>query len=143
MNNSTSAVTSKKSESEVSHGHSNKQEDDDIVTITETIKLKSRQYEVLKNICDVYRFSLSEYIQEVLIETMKSDIEEGMSIVHNISSETINCERCKTDTEGKILPEALEEIDRELETPRPWGTYWICKERRANLLSFCLNSAFI
>jgi hypothetical protein len=35
MNNSTSAVTSKKSESEISHSHSNKQEEEDIITITE------------------------------------------------------------------------------------------------------------
>jgi hypothetical protein len=78
MNNSTSAVTSKKSESEISHSHSNKQEeDDDLITITENIKLKMEQYEVLKIICDIYRFSIPEYIQEVLIEAMKFDIEEG------------------------------------------------------------------
>jgi hypothetical protein len=64
MNNSTSAVTSKKSELEMSHIHSNKQEDD-IITITEKIKLKREQYEVLKIICDTYRLSISKYIQEV------------------------------------------------------------------------------
>jgi NAD(P)-dependent dehydrogenase (short-subunit alcohol dehydrogenase family) len=37
-------------------------------------KPKRRQYEVLKIICDTYRLSLSEYIQEVLIEAMKSGI---------------------------------------------------------------------
>jgi hypothetical protein len=73
-----SAVTSKKSESEIFHNHGNKQEHDDgIIRITETINLKREQYEVLKIICDTYRLSLSEYIQEVLIEAMKFDIEEG------------------------------------------------------------------
>jgi hypothetical protein len=75
-NSSTSAVTSKKPESEISHIHRNKQ-NEDIITITETIKLKTRQHEVLKVICDTYRLSISEYIQEALIEAMTSDIEEG------------------------------------------------------------------
>src|SRR6266496_6018642 len=74
MNNITSALTSK-SESEISHTHSNKQ--DDFITITEKIKLRKDQYEVLKIICDTYQTSLSEYMQEALIEAMKFDIEEG------------------------------------------------------------------
>jgi hypothetical protein len=32
---------------------------------------------VLKIICDTYRLSISKYIQEVLIESMTSDIDEG------------------------------------------------------------------
>jgi hypothetical protein len=73
---STSAVTSK-SGSEV-FNHRNKQEgDDDFVTITQRIKLKRTQYEVLKIICDTYGLYISEYIQEVLIGAMKSDIEHG------------------------------------------------------------------
>ena len=74
MNNITSAMASK-SESEISHTHSNKQ--DDFITITEKIKLRKDQYEVLKIICDTYQTSLSEYMQEALIEAMKFDIEEG------------------------------------------------------------------
>jgi|SRR6266496_4802906 len=74
MNNITSALTSK-SESEISHTHSNKQ--DDFITVTEKIKLKKDQYEVLKIICDTYHTSFSEYTQEALIEAMKFDIEEG------------------------------------------------------------------
>jgi DNA-binding winged helix-turn-helix (wHTH) protein len=69
-----SAVTSKKPESEIFSNHSNKQEDGDIITITEKINLKKRQYKVLKIICDTYSLSISEYIQEVLIEAMKSGI---------------------------------------------------------------------
>jgi hypothetical protein len=74
MNNITSAMASK-SESEISHNHNNKK--DDFVTITEKIKLKKDQYEVLKIICDTYQTSFSEYTQEALIEAMKFDIEEG------------------------------------------------------------------
>jgi hypothetical protein len=77
---STSAVTSK-SGSEV-FNHRNKQEgDDDFVTITETIKLKMEQYEVLKIICDTYRLSLSQYIQEVLVEAMKSTLNTFSSLL--------------------------------------------------------------
>jgi hypothetical protein len=56
MNGSTSAKNSK-SETELFPNHKNEQEDkdDDIITITETIKLKRREYEVLKIICDTYR----------------------------------------------------------------------------------------
>jgi DNA polymerase elongation subunit (family B) len=42
-------------------------------------------------------------------------------------------ECCKTDAEARVLPEVMEEINKELETPRPWGTYWICKKRHGKL----------
>jgi hypothetical protein len=74
MNNITSALPSK-SDSGISHTHSNKQ--DDFVTITEKIKLKKDQYEVLKIICNTYQTSFSEYMQEALVEAMKFDLEEG------------------------------------------------------------------
>ena len=56
-----------------------------------------------------------------------------MSIVHNISSETINCECCKVDSEAKIPTEVMNEITAEIDTPRPWGTYWICKKQHGKL----------
>jgi DNA polymerase elongation subunit (family B) len=62
-----------------------------------------------------------------------SSMYPSMSIVHNISSETVNCECCKTDAEAKILPEVMEEINRELDMPRPWGTYWICRKQCGKL----------
>ena len=74
MNNITSALTSK-SESEISPAHNNKQ--DDFITISEKIRLKKDQYEILKIICNTYQTSVSEYMQEALIEAMKFDIEEG------------------------------------------------------------------
>jgi len=36
-----------------------------------------KQYDVLKIICDTYQKSISEYMQEALVELMRSDIEEG------------------------------------------------------------------
>ena len=57
-----------------------------------------------------------------------SSMYPSMSIVQNISSETVNCECCKTDAEAKIPPEVMEEINKGLEAHRPWGVYWICKK---------------
>jgi hypothetical protein len=74
MNNITKTLSSKPN-SEISHNNSNKEYD--FITITEKIKLKKNQYEVLKIICDPYHSSLSEYIQEAIIEAMRFDIEEG------------------------------------------------------------------
>jgi len=62
-----------------------------------------------------------------------SSMYPSMSIVHNISSETVNCECCKTDPEAKILPEVMQEINKELDTPRPWGSYSICRKQRGKL----------
>jgi len=36
-----------------------------------------KQYDVLKIVCDTYQKSISEYMQEALVELMRSDIEEG------------------------------------------------------------------
>jgi hypothetical protein len=73
--NNVTKILSSKSESEISHTNSNKK--DDFITITEKIKLKKDQYEVLKIVCDTYQTSFSEYMQEALIEAMKFDVEEG------------------------------------------------------------------
>jgi hypothetical protein len=62
-----------------------------------------------------------------------SSMYPSMSIVHNISSETVNCECCKTDPKAKILTKVMQEITKELDIPRPWGTYWICNKQRGKL----------
>jgi hypothetical protein len=47
------------------------------VTINQQIVLTRDQYELLKIISNAYNKSVSEYVQKVLIETMKSEIEFG------------------------------------------------------------------
>jgi hypothetical protein len=47
------------------------------IPLSEKIRITRKQYEVLKIICDTYQKSISEYIQEALIEVMRTDIEEG------------------------------------------------------------------
>jgi hypothetical protein len=47
------------------------------ITITEKINLTKRQYEVLNILCSTYEESVSQYLQEALVEAMRFDIEEG------------------------------------------------------------------
>lgn len=55
----------------------NKEDHEELVTITEKVNLTKNQYEVLNIICNTYEESVSQYMQEALIEVMKFDIEEG------------------------------------------------------------------
>jgi hypothetical protein len=48
-----------------------------LVTINEKVNLTKDQQEVLNIICDTYQISISQYIQEALVEAMKFDLEEG------------------------------------------------------------------
>ena len=76
MNGSSSSLSSTtQSKVDNSNGDSNKE--NDIITLTEKIKLKKDQYEVLKMICDTYQTSFSQYIGEAIIEAMRFDVEEG------------------------------------------------------------------
>ena len=55
----------------------NKEIHEELVSITEKIDLTKKQHEVLKIICNTYEISLSEYIQQAVVEAMRFDIEEG------------------------------------------------------------------
>jgi hypothetical protein len=48
-----------------------------LVTIYEKVNLTKDQHEVLNIICNTYQISISEYMQEALVEAMKFDLEEG------------------------------------------------------------------
>jgi hypothetical protein len=48
-----------------------------LVTINETVNLTKEQNEVLKMVCKSYEMTVSEYMQQALIEAMRFDIEEG------------------------------------------------------------------
>jgi anti-sigma28 factor (negative regulator of flagellin synthesis) len=51
--------------------------DDTMITINENVTLTKNQHQALKIVCDIHQQSFSEYIQEALVQTMKSDIEDG------------------------------------------------------------------
>lgn len=55
----------------------NNSKNSDQVTITERVNLTKNQYEVLNIICNTYEESVSQYLQEALVEAMRFDIEEG------------------------------------------------------------------
>jgi RNA processing factor Prp31 len=55
----------------------NKEDHEKLVTITEKVSLTKNQYEVLNIICSTYEESVSQYLQDALIEAMRFDIEEG------------------------------------------------------------------
>ena len=48
-----------------------------VITINEKVNLTKKQNEVLQMICNSYEMSISEYMQEALVEAMRFDIEEG------------------------------------------------------------------
>jgi len=82
MNNSpmSSSFSTATPSSSSKSGHvnsKNKDSIDDIITINEKINLTKQQHNVLKIICDTYEMSLSEYIQQALIEAIRFDISEG------------------------------------------------------------------
>ena len=55
----------------------NKDTVNNTITINEKVNLTEQQHQVLKTICDTYQMSLSEYMQQAVIEAMRFDIEEG------------------------------------------------------------------
>jgi DNA polymerase elongation subunit (family B) len=63
-----------------------------------------------------------------------------MSIVHNISSETVNCECCKTSLEAKIPLEVMQEINKELDNLRPWAPIGYAKNNVENLVRSWKNT---
>ena len=48
-----------------------------LVTINEKVNLTKQQNEVLQMICNSYEMTISEYMQQALVESMRFDIEEG------------------------------------------------------------------
>jgi hypothetical protein len=83
MNNSSSlsssSVATSQSSSKLTHTQSKNKDTvvDDVITINEKVNLTKQQHQVLKIICDTYQISLSEYMQQALVEAMRFDIEEG------------------------------------------------------------------
>ncbi len=55
----------------------NKATAEEVISINEKVNLTKQQHKVLNTICDTYEISLSEYMQQALIEAMRFDIEEG------------------------------------------------------------------
>jgi hypothetical protein len=57
--------------------HTNNTEPSELVTINEKVNLTKEQNKVLQMICDSYEMTISEYMQQALVEAMRFDIEDG------------------------------------------------------------------
>ena len=79
MNNSRSSLgeTSSLSSKPTHICNKDKSAVDDTIAINEKINLTKNQYNVLNMICKSYEKSISEYMQEALVRSMQSDIEDG------------------------------------------------------------------
>ena len=81
MNNSSSvsslSSTATSSSKLTNTQNNNKDSMDGMITINEKLSLTKPQHQVLKIICDIYETSVSEYMQQALVEAMRFDIEEG------------------------------------------------------------------
>lgn len=51
--------------------------DSELVIINEKVNVTKEQNEVLQMICNSYEMTVSEYMQQALVEAMRFDIEEG------------------------------------------------------------------
>jgi hypothetical protein len=57
--------------------HTNNEDPSELVTINEKVNLTKEQNKVLQMICNSYEMTISDYMQQALIEAMRFDIEEG------------------------------------------------------------------
>lgn len=53
-----------------------REDHEESISITEKINL-TKKHQVLKIICNTYEESISQYLEEALVEAMRFDIEEG------------------------------------------------------------------
>jgi anti-sigma28 factor (negative regulator of flagellin synthesis) len=83
----------------------NKDTTNNIITINEKVNLTEQQHQVLKTICDTYKMSLSEYMQQALVEAMRFDIEEGN--LCDALLEKIGAEDSKKDNNSPPSPTSI------------------------------------
>ena len=72
-----SSMSSKSSSSASTSSKVIPTKDSELVTINEKVNLTKEQNEVLQMICNSYEMTVSEYMQQALVEAMRFDIEEG------------------------------------------------------------------
>jgi hypothetical protein len=122
---SSSFSTATPSSSSKSTHANNKSKDsiDDVVTINEKVNLTKHQHHVLKMICDTYEISLSEYMQQALIEAMRFDIEEGNlsdALLEKIGGEDSKKNNSSSSTSSPVAPDLTNsdlDLIKKLQTP--------------------------
>jgi hypothetical protein len=87
----------------------------ELVTIDEKVNLTKQQNEVLQMICNSYEMTISEYMQQALVESMRFDIEEGNFSDVLLEKLGEDNGKEKTDfTQSRTLKEELEKQSRTL-----------------------------
>ena len=97
-----------------------------MITINENVTLTKNQHQALKIVCDIYQQSFSEYIQEALVQTMKSNIKDGNLSINLLErlDDDLTGESAKSETnEGRIESDSsmsiLEELTRLNQLSKP------------------------
>ena len=87
--------------------------DSELVTISEKVNLTEEQNEVLQMICNSYEMTISEYMQQALVEAMRFDIEEGNFSDVLLEKLGEGNGKEKTDfTQSSSLKDELDELQR-------------------------------
>ena len=100
----------------------NIKECEELISITEKISLTKNQYQVLNIICNVYEESISQYLQEAIVEAMRFDIEEGIfceALLEKIDSEDkaeSNSPRSSPDSIAPDLVKSEMDLIKKLQT---------------------------
>ena len=84
--------------------------DSKLVTINEKVNLTKEQNEVLQMICNSYEMTVSEYMQQALIEAMRFDIEEGNFSDVLLEKLGIETEKKETDSKPNTLKDELDKL---------------------------------
>jgi anti-sigma28 factor (negative regulator of flagellin synthesis) len=106
---------------QLNNDEKNKKSADDIITINEKVNLTKQQHQVLKTICDTYQMSLSEYMQQALVEAMRFDIEEGNlcdALLEKIGAE--DSKKDNTSSSAPASPFAPDLINNDLDLLKKW-----------------------
>jgi hypothetical protein len=103
MNSSVSATTSRTIRDK-------NKDHEELITITEKIDMTKNQYEVLNIICNTYEESVSQYLQEALVEAMRFDIEEGN--FSEVLLEKLGEDNRKKETESTQSSTLKDELDK-------------------------------
>jgi hypothetical protein len=104
------------SSGKVNHTYNNNNDENDpnnVVTINEKVNLTKNQHEVLQMICNSYQMSVSEHMEEALVEAMRFDIEEGNSSLVLLEKLDEGEDKNKKKTHSSAPPSSMKsELDK-------------------------------
>jgi hypothetical protein len=111
MNNPSPSVSTSAASAPPKVIQTNKKDPGELVTINERVNLTKEQNEVLQMVCNSYGMTVSEYMQEALVEAMRFDIEEGNFSDVLLEKLGIEAGEKKTDlTQSTTSKEELEKL---------------------------------